>query len=105
MPELGDAAVEFNDWLYIAEQMLGCLTDSASTWFSESLRCARETYDLYQKSSAMDRLTISPVPMRSHIAAWSDAPWSEGGHDHSQDRVRYRGLVPAARSLPTWGHS
>ena len=64
MPELGDAAVEFNDWLYIAEQMLGSLTDSASAWFSESLRCARETYDLYQKSSAMDRLTISPVPTK-----------------------------------------
>ncbi|CAE7919128.1 unnamed protein product [Symbiodinium necroappetens] len=61
MPELGDAAVEFNDWLYVAEQMLGALTDSASTWLSESLRCAREAYDRYQRASAMDRLTIVPV--------------------------------------------
>ena len=61
MPELGDAAVEFNDWLYVAEQMLGALTDSASTWLGESLRCAREAYDRYQRASAMDRLTIVPV--------------------------------------------
>ncbi|CAE7215721.1 GIP, partial [Symbiodinium necroappetens] len=61
MPELGDAAVEFNDWLYVAEQMLGALTDSASVWLSESLRCAREAYDRYQRASAMDRLTITPA--------------------------------------------
>ncbi|CAE6948284.1 unnamed protein product [Symbiodinium sp. KB8] len=61
MPEPGDAAVEFNDWLYEAEQMLGALTDSASTLLSESLRCAREAYDHYQRASAMDRLTIVPV--------------------------------------------
>ena len=61
MPELGDAAVEFNDWLYVAEQMLGALTDSASAWLSESLRCPREAYDRYQRASAMDRLTIVPV--------------------------------------------
>ena len=30
MPEPGDAAVEFNDWMYVTEQMLGALTDNVS---------------------------------------------------------------------------
>ena len=43
MPDLtGDAAVEFNDWLYVAEQAVGSLTDNAATWFSMNLKCGRE---------------------------------------------------------------
>ena len=61
MPEPGDAAVEFNDWMYVTEQMLGALTDNASAWFSQCLQCAREAYSRYQEASALERLSISPI--------------------------------------------
>ncbi|CAE7365235.1 unnamed protein product, partial [Symbiodinium sp. CCMP2456] len=60
MPEPGDAAVEFNDWMYVTEQMLGALTDNASAWFGQCLQCAREAYVKYQNASALERLSISP---------------------------------------------
>ncbi|CAE7577689.1 RE1 [Symbiodinium sp. CCMP2456] len=61
MPEPGDAAVEFNDWMYITEQQLGALTDNASSWFSKCLSCAREAYVRYQGASALERLSVTPV--------------------------------------------
>ncbi|CAE7876411.1 TY5A [Symbiodinium sp. KB8] len=60
MPEPGDAAVEFNDWMYVTEQMLGALTDNASAWFGQCLQCAREAYAKYQDASALERLSITP---------------------------------------------
>ncbi|CAE7242183.1 unnamed protein product, partial [Symbiodinium sp. CCMP2456] len=60
MPEPGDAAVEFNDWMYVTEQMLGALTDNASAWFGQCLQCAREAYVKYQNASALERLSINP---------------------------------------------
>ena len=60
MPEPGDAAVEFNDWMYITEQQLGALTDNASAWFGKCLTCAREAYVRYQGSSALERLSVVP---------------------------------------------
>ena len=39
MPEVGpDAAVEFSDWVYEAEQAIGSLSDRAALWFSAALR-------------------------------------------------------------------
>ncbi|CAE7250766.1 ATG18, partial [Symbiodinium sp. CCMP2456] len=61
MPEPGDAAVEFNDWMYVTEQMLGALTDNASAWFAQCLRCAQEAYSRYQNASALERLSIAPI--------------------------------------------
>ncbi|CAE7214330.1 RE1 [Symbiodinium microadriaticum] len=60
MPEPGDAAVEFNDWMYVTEQMLGALTDNAGAWFGQCLQCAREAYTRYQDASALERLSIAP---------------------------------------------
>ena len=57
MPEPGDAAAEFNDWMYITEQQLGALTDNASAWFGKCLACAWEAYVRYQGSSALERLS------------------------------------------------
>eukprot|EP00439_Symbiodinium_sp_Y106_P044585 s732_g5.t1 len=71
MPDLGDAAVEFNDWIYVTEQMLGALTDSASGWFSMCLACAREAYARYQGASALERLSIEPALPE----ALKDAKW------------------------------
>ena len=61
MPEPGDAAVEFNDWMYITEQQLGALTDNASSWFAKCLACAREAYVRYQGASALERLSVAPM--------------------------------------------
>ncbi|CAE7352485.1 RE1, partial [Symbiodinium necroappetens] len=61
MPEPGDAAVEFNDWMYITEQQLGALTDNASSWFAKCLACAREAYMRYQGASALERLSVAPM--------------------------------------------
>ena len=62
MPEVTtDAAVEFSDWLYVVEQTIGAITDSAARWFATNLACAREAYARYQQSSALERLSISPL--------------------------------------------
>eukprot|EP00439_Symbiodinium_sp_Y106_P022529 s5312_g2.t2 len=63
MPEPGNAVVEFNDWIYVTEQMLGALTHNASSWFAQCLQCARDAYLKYQNASALDleRLSISPI--------------------------------------------
>ena len=73
MPDLtGDSAVEFNDWLYMAEQVVGSLTDNASTWFSLNLVCAREAYGRYQTSTPMARLSVSPIrPPELRDVKWS----------------------------------
>ncbi|CAE7890279.1 GIP, partial [Symbiodinium necroappetens] len=71
MPEPGDAAVEFNDWLYITEQQLGALTDNTSSWFAKCLACAREAYVRYQGASALERLSMSPT-MTEEL---KDAKW------------------------------
>ena len=62
MPQItGDSAVEFADWLYVAEQTIGGLTDSASMWYSLTLRCARRAYEKYQGATSLERLTIVPI--------------------------------------------
>eukprot|EP00439_Symbiodinium_sp_Y106_P073204 s1140_g13.t1 len=60
MPEPGDAAAEFNDWMYITEQQLGALTDNASAWFGKCLACAWEAYELRdQKWFRLERRVLS----------------------------------------------
>ena len=73
MPDLtGDAAVEFNDWLYVAEQVVGSLTDNAATWFSMNLKCAREAYARYQVATPLERLAVVPArPVELSEARWS----------------------------------
>ena len=67
MPDLtGDAAVEFNDWLYVAEQVVGSLTE---TWFSMNLNeaCAR-----YQVATPLERLAVVPArPVELSEVKWS----------------------------------
>ncbi|CAE7842024.1 TY1B-NL2, partial [Symbiodinium necroappetens] len=61
LPELGgDTGVEFSDWLYVAEQAIGAMSDSASLWFERTLGAAREAYARYQIASPLERLAIAP---------------------------------------------
>ena len=98
MPEPGDAAVEFNDWMYVTEQMLGALTDNASAWFGQCLQCAREAYVRYQNASALERLNVTPAltdflkdpkwfrlerrVLSLLLTFRRDAEGGEGGHNH-----------------------
>ncbi|CAE7665157.1 HCF244, partial [Symbiodinium sp. CCMP2456] len=61
LPELsGDTGVEFSDWLYVAEQTIGSMSDSASTWYEKTLACVREAYHRYQVATPLERLSIGP---------------------------------------------
>ena len=72
MPEVtADAAVEFSDWIYVAEQTIEAITDSAARWFATNLACAREAYARYQQASALERLAIIPIlPPELQEAKW-----------------------------------
>ncbi|CAE7919564.1 unnamed protein product, partial [Symbiodinium necroappetens] len=73
MPEVGpDAAVEFSDWIYEAEQVIGSIADKATLWFSACMEVARTTYDQYVISSPLQRLTLTPViPDELRDPRWS----------------------------------
>ncbi|CAE7030894.1 GIP [Symbiodinium sp. CCMP2456] len=61
LPELsGDTGVEFSDWLYVAEQTIGAMSDSASIWYEKTMACVREAYARYQVASPLERLSIGP---------------------------------------------
>ncbi|CAE7942955.1 unnamed protein product, partial [Symbiodinium necroappetens] len=61
LPELsGDTGVEFSDWLYVAEQTIGAMSDSASIWYEKIMACVREAYARYQVASPLERLSIGP---------------------------------------------
>ncbi|CAE7801443.1 unnamed protein product [Symbiodinium sp. CCMP2592] len=73
MPAVGqDSAVEFADWVYEAEQIIGSLSDKASLWFSACLEVARTTYDQYNAASPLQRLSLMPViPEELRDPRWS----------------------------------
>ncbi|CAE7198854.1 RE1 [Symbiodinium sp. CCMP2592] len=73
MPEVtADSAVSFSDWLYETEQAVGGLSDRAASWFSMCLKCARETYEVYQMSDPLARLTLEPTrPPELQDERWS----------------------------------
>ena len=58
---LGETGVEFSDWLYVAEQTVGSLSDSAASWFEKTLKCAKEAYQKHQLATPMERLSIAPT--------------------------------------------
>ncbi|OLQ12084.1 Copia protein [Symbiodinium microadriaticum] len=61
MPPVGpESAVAFSDWLYETEQAVGGLSDKASEWFGMCLRLAQETYEVYQQSDPLARLSLEP---------------------------------------------
>ena len=72
LPELiGETGVEFSDWLYVAEQTIGSLSDSATTWFSMTLQCAKEAYQQHQVATPLDRLSIAPkIPKDLTESKW-----------------------------------
>ncbi|CAE7252215.1 unnamed protein product [Symbiodinium sp. CCMP2592] len=73
LPDLsGDTGVEFSDWLYVAEQIVGSLSDSSTSWFASTLALAKEAYHKHQQATPLERLTISPV-ISPELAA---AKWS-----------------------------
>ena len=73
MPTVGqDSAVEFSDWVYEAEQIIGSLSDKASLWFSACLEVARTTYDQYNIASPLQRLSLVPaIPQELRDPRWS----------------------------------
>ena len=73
LPDLiGETGVEFSDWLYVAEQTIGSLSDSATAWFQMTLRCSKEAYQRHQVASPLDRLSILPeVPSELKEGKWS----------------------------------
>ena len=72
LPDLSGDGVEFSDWLYVAEQIIGSLSDSSTTWFASTLALAREAYQKHQQASPMERLKIAPViPPDLAAAKWS----------------------------------
>ena len=69
---LGDTGVEFSDWLYVAEHIIGSLSDSANSWFAATLAVAKEAYKKHQQATPLERLTINPViPVELTAARWS----------------------------------
>ncbi|CAE6949120.1 GIP [Symbiodinium sp. CCMP2592] len=69
---IGEMGVEFSDWLYVAEQIIGSLSDSSTRWFADTLKCAKEAYAKHQLATPMERLSISPtIPPELAEARWS----------------------------------
>ena len=67
-----DSTVEFADWVYEAEQIIGSLSDKASLWFSACLEVARTAYDAYNIASPLERLTLTPtIPGELRDPRWS----------------------------------
>ena len=61
LPELTrETGVEFCDWLYVAEQTIGAMSDSAAQWYERTLACAKEAYARYQMASPLERLSVAP---------------------------------------------
>ena len=58
-PETG--AIDFQDFLYLAEQQIGSLASGAGEWWSRTLLVAQESYAEYQSVSPMRRLTVKPM--------------------------------------------
>ena len=56
-----DGGVEFQDWVYMTEQMVGSLTDKAGAWYMATLVCAKEAFARYQAATPLDRLNIAPI--------------------------------------------
>ena len=73
LPDLvGETGAEFSDWLYVAEQIVGSLSDSAAMWFKRTLQSAKEAYIRHQAATPMERLTIVPVAPPD----FADVRWS-----------------------------
>ena len=66
-----DGGVEFQDWVYMTEQMVGSLTDKAGTWYMATLACAKEAFMKYQAATPLMRLNIAPViPVELKARLW-----------------------------------
>ncbi|CAE7454971.1 unnamed protein product, partial [Symbiodinium necroappetens] len=66
-----DGGVEFQDWVYMTEQMVGSLTDKAGAWYMATLACAKEAFARYQTATPLDRLNIAPaLPDQLRAKLW-----------------------------------
>ena len=62
LPELGpETAVEFSDWLFEAQHAIGGLSEKAGEWFEACVKLAKNTYDIYQVSTPLQRLALEPI--------------------------------------------
>ena len=57
-PYTDQSAVAFLEWMYEAGQMVGSLTDRASTWWEAATRVAISAYQAYQMETPLQRLKI-----------------------------------------------
>ena len=54
-------AIDFQDYLYLAEQQIATLAAGASDWWAQTLRVAQSAYAEYQTLSPVKRLSVSAV--------------------------------------------
>ncbi|CAE7801733.1 GIP, partial [Symbiodinium necroappetens] len=53
-------AIDFQDYLYLAEQQIGTLASGAGDWWSRTLSVAQQAYAEYQTLSPVRRLNVVP---------------------------------------------
>ena len=51
-------AIDFQDYLYLAEQQIGTLASGAGDWWARTLRVAQDAYSEYQTLSPVRRLNV-----------------------------------------------
>ena len=54
-------AIDFQDYLYLAEQQIATLAAGASDWWAQTLRVTQSAYAEYQTLSPVKRLSVSAV--------------------------------------------
>ena len=59
-PYLDTSAVSFLEWVYEAGQIVGSITDRASTWWALTLEAAMDAYCRFQEAAPLQRLNIKP---------------------------------------------
>ena len=55
-----DAAIKTSDWFVQAEVTMGDLCAGSKEWWSKIMTCAREAYERWRTSSALERLAVQP---------------------------------------------
>ena len=54
------AAIKAGDWFAQVEVIMGDLSEGSGEWWALIMKCARETYDRWSTSTALERLSIYP---------------------------------------------
>ncbi|CAE7261345.1 unnamed protein product, partial [Symbiodinium sp. CCMP2456] len=63
LPEVTEtSAVDFGDWLYCAENVMGDLSATSAEWWKHILEDAMDYYKKYQEADQFGRLALKPSP-------------------------------------------